>query len=119
MSLYSMPSVASMISTPAVVAAVGQRIYALRAPQDVEPPYITWMPIVAEEMPDLDLPQHDLARARVQVDVWARSYLEAIQIAGDVREAMADHGVVMMARAVADPDTDLARVIIEGEIVMH
>lgn len=119
MSLYSMPSVVSMISTPAVVASVGQRVYALRAPQDVDPPYIIWTPIVAEEMPDLDVPQHDLARTRVQIDVWARSYLEAIHIAGHVREALADHGVVMMARAVADPDTDLARVIIEGEIVMH
>lgn len=119
MTYYALPPLATMLATPALVAAVADRVYALRAPPDVQPPYVTWVPVAAEEVPVLGPPQGDLARTRVQVDVWARSYAQAAHIAGLVRDALTAHGVVTTARALDDPDTDLARVVIEAEMVQQ
>lgn len=119
MSHYAMPPVAQWLATPALTAVVGDRVYALRAPQDTQAPYITWLPVSVEEVPDIDSPQQTLAVTRLQIDVWAKSYQSASQIAGLVRAALAPHSVVLFAQAMSDVESDLARVIVEAEVVMH
>jgi hypothetical protein len=117
--MYGFPPAAAWLATPAVTAIVADRIYAIRAPQDTQAPYITWQPVVAEERPTLDVPQHDLARTLVQVECWALSYQQAAQLAAAVRDAVRQHLVVDQVRVTVDADTDLVRAIVEGVVVMQ
>lgn len=71
----------------AIKDLVDGEVYALVAPQDAHYPALVYTPIVDERIFGLDGPQ-GLRRVRMQVDAYARTYQEAVQLQEVVLEAL-------------------------------
>lgn len=71
----------------AVTAIVGTAVYPQAAPQNLEPPFITYARVSAERLRSFDGPS-GLARPRMQVDCWAAGYRQARQLADATRRAL-------------------------------
>lgn len=63
---------------------VDERVYPMIAPQNATYPYILYMIVADEEWHDL-LGSTGCSRARVQLEVWSDSYLEARQVSNKLR----------------------------------
>lgn len=70
-----------------LAALVDSRVYPIVAPQDPERPYLTYQLISRESEPTHDGPS-GLDNPRLQIDTWASTYVEAGQVAKQVRAAM-------------------------------
>ncbi|MFZ2738090.1 MAG: DUF3168 domain-containing protein [Burkholderiaceae bacterium] len=65
----------------------GGEVYALVAPQDARYPAIIYTPVDQAHVMALDGP-NAMRRARVQVDAYARTYLEALSLQDQVLQAL-------------------------------
>ena len=82
-------SIAALLATPSLEALVGQRVFPNLLPQEVRKPAITYY--VVSDVPESSVttPTASTTRnARVQIDVYSRTYAEAQQIARLVEVAM-------------------------------
>ncbi|MGG7567901.1 tail completion protein gp17 [Rhodovulum sp. DZ06] len=75
--------IAALLSAPGVSALAGTRVWPLRRPQGSDLPAVTLRRISGAPLQSHDGPA-SLARARVQVDVWAHSYAAAKALRGAV-----------------------------------
>lgn len=71
----------------AIKYLAGGEVYALVAPHDAKYPAIVYTPVDQAHIVALDGP-NTLRRARVQVDAYARTYLEALQLQDQVLQAL-------------------------------
>ena len=62
-------------------------VYALVAPENIPYPAIVYTPIVQEHIFGIDGP-HNLQRVRVQVDSYARTFEEALQLQDQVMASL-------------------------------
>ena len=74
-------------TSAAVVAAVGTRIYPVRAPQDVTAPYIVYSRISGGQISGLSGYQ-TMENPRIQIDVFTTSYSTAKGIADSIHSLM-------------------------------
>lgn len=108
-------------------AKVSNRIYALHAPANVTFPFIVYRRISTERLLTHDQTDHGLANPRIQFDVIAKGYAEALDIAEQLRAALQGYqgtmggisgvrvGAVLPALEQHDdePDLDYYRLIID------
>lgn len=103
-----------LAASTGVGAQAGDRIYPLSLPQNPTLPAVTYQQISGESQVALG-GVTGLARARVQVDSWARSYTAARDTAEQVRLALTDYqgstGGVVVNAVFRDRETEL----FEGE----
>lgn len=79
----------TLSSDPAIAGVVGARIYPLRAPQSTAAPYIVYSRV--SQVPDLVMSGRcNSSRARIQIDVYGRTYAEACEIRDRIDELL--HG---------------------------
>lgn len=80
---------AIIAGAPAVAAIVGTQVYPMRAPQTVRAPFVVFT--VVDEAPVNSLGGHTTGRtqARVQVDAWSPSDVQAWQLAEAVSDLFA------------------------------
>ena len=85
-----------------LAALVGTRIYPSRAPDGGQLPYITHLDMAAlDQAPNLG-GKGGLAQARVQVDVWAATALEAKRVGDAVQAALEDFTGTVAGVHIAD-----------------
>lgn len=100
---------ARLVAASAVTALVGQRVYWVDRPQGHALPAVT-LQTVSEEREQNLKGFEGLQRARVQVDIWARSYAEQRQVTEAVIAALitaAAQGGIQFTRAMIDGLRDL------------
>lgn len=73
----------------ALAALVGERIYYVNAPQDVQTPYVVFFKVSATRVRSLTASSH-LVNARFQFSVFSETYYEAKQIAEQIQLALQD-----------------------------
>lgn len=76
-----------LTSTTALTALVGQRIYYVKAPQDVEAPYIVFFKVTGPRVHSHD-GASSLAHPRFQFSIFADTYYMAKQIAEQLQTAL-------------------------------
>lgn len=76
-----------LIGTSGLTNLVGQRIYYVKAPQNVSNPYIIFSKIAAPREHDHD-GASGLASARFQFSIFAQTYREVKLIAGQIQSAL-------------------------------
>ncbi len=100
---------------PALMTLVGDKIYPLRAPQNVKPPFVLYQRISAPRLRSISGGSR-MANPRIQVDVYAASYSGAKALAKQVRCALdnfrgdittTDGDVVTIKSCSLDGDRDL------------
>ena len=74
-------------STTALTALIGERIYYVKAPQDVETPYIVFFKVTGPREHSHD-GASGLAHPRFQFSVFSTTYYEAKQIAEQLQAAL-------------------------------
>ncbi len=104
-----------------VSALVGTRIYPQKLAQDATLPALVYSVISDPRELTLDGPS-DFIRARVQVDAWADTYLEAIALSDAVRAAINGENNSLGAQAVQfvylDSQAD-AEPFVEGDTIEY
>jgi hypothetical protein len=78
-----------LIAQTALTALVGERIYYVNAPQDVETPYIVFFKVSATRERSLTGTSH-LVTSRFQFSIFSETYYEAKQIAEQIQLALQD-----------------------------
>jgi len=93
----------------AIKDLAGGEVYALVAAENTQYPAIVYTPVVQEHIFGIDGP-HNLQRARVQVDTYARTYQEALHLQDQVLTALlADKSTVADVRMGLSEFEDQAR----------
>lgn len=76
-----------LIGTSGLTALVGQRIYYVKAPQDIESPYVVFSKLSAPREHDHD-GASGLASARFQLSIFALTYREVKLIARQIQSVL-------------------------------
>ncbi|HEY4546662.1 MAG TPA: DUF3168 domain-containing protein [Pedomonas sp.] len=85
-----------------LAAMVGTKIYPSRAPDEAALPYVTYLDMAAlDQAQDLN-GKGDLSLARVQVDAWATTAMEAKHIGDAVQAALEDFTGTVAGVRIAD-----------------
>lgn len=87
MSLVEEALVARLAAVTAVTDLVGARIYPLRAPEGVTPPFLVYQRIAATRETAFGA-NPGIARARIQLTAWGPTYASAKAVATAVRQAL-------------------------------
>lgn len=114
------PLYAALVTAPAVVAIVADRIYPHgEAPQDVTRPYITWQMINGTPENSLsDLP--DIDRCTLQINCWHPTSTGVVQLATAARAAVESHGhVTGIPVNQREPETRLYWIAIQMDWLLH
>lgn len=115
-----------LLERPDMQAVVGTRIHDLVLPQEPTLPAIVWQKISGTHEHSHDGPSH-LAHPRIQFACWAKTLLEAIQVADALQRALDGFSGSMQGQdAYAifilneqdffDPETGLRRRIVDYEL---
>jgi hypothetical protein len=78
-----------LLAQTALAALVGERIYYVSAPQDVQTPYIIFFKVSATRERSLTGTSH-FVNSRFQFSIFSETYYEAKQIAGQIQLALQD-----------------------------
>lgn len=117
-----LPPIFKTISTPAVTAIVGDRIYGKgRAPQGTPTPYITWFVVTGNPYDHLSGPP-GADNDTVQIDCWAgpADDQEGVcnQLAIHVRDALDAAGLAnQLIVDMREPDTELFRLGLQVDFI--
>lgn len=116
--MYEKAILARLNATPAVSAIVSGRIYAQAAKQGATLPYVTFARISTNEEPSASLEggAAQVAWSRIQIDAWAKKYVDAKALDDEIRKALVGfsgtlagvtlHSVRRIdARDIYEPDT--------------
>lgn len=76
-----------LLAASGLTTFVGERIYYVKAPQDVEKPYIVFLKVSAPREHDHDGASH-LVRATFQFSSFAETYYEAKQVTEQIQSAL-------------------------------
>ena len=85
----SLTGLGHLQSRTALTALVGQRIYYVNAPQDVQPPYVVFFKVSATRVRSLTASSH-FVNSRFQFSIFSETYYEAKQIAEHIQLALQD-----------------------------
>ncbi len=72
---------------PGLAALIGEKLYYVTAPQDVQEPYVILFKVSETLQQSHDGNSH-LATARIQFSIFADTYLEVKQIAAQIKAAL-------------------------------
>lgn len=99
--------------------AAGVRVYPMAAPDQTQAPFITYRRVSATNENVLDGSSVNLCNTRIQVDIFSKTYAQAISIASEVDVVMCT-GFAQIASIQAqdmyEAEVDLYRVLAEYSI---
>lgn len=88
------------------IPQIGDHVYPLVAPQNIQPPYITYQRISSLDTGTLDGTE-SLDMGRFQIKVFSKKYNESLSISEDVKSVMSGKGNKTMHMEDYENDTKL------------
>lgn len=96
-----------ILADPGVVSLLGDRAYPVVLPQAPQLPALTYQRVGGGSRVGSHAGDSHLTQARIQLDCWGISYLQAKIVAGSVRRALQEY-TRALARGPVAPPTDAA-----------
>jgi|APCry1669189241_1035207.scaffolds.fasta_scaffold28208_3 Protein of unknown function (DUF3168) len=99
--------------------AAGAHVYPMAAPDQTQAPFITYQRVSATNENVLDGSNVNLCNTRIQIDIYSKTYTQAISIASEVDVVMCTgfpQIASLQAQDIYEAEVDLYRVLAEYSI---